>query len=223
MVGSLGVFAENTSVKGLVKDSRTGEAIIGASVIQQGTNNGVITDINGEYIIDVPVDASLSVSYVGYITSVINVNGKNKIDIPMEENTINLKELVVIGYGQESRKSNLSVAISKMDLDEASKSRGTDLVGAMQGRIAGVSIANNSGDPLSAPTVTIRGKGSRNGEQPLYVVDGVEGAPFNMKDEENITVLKDDASVAFYCTNGGCVGISLRRRTNRKEGPVAVF
>lgn len=222
MVGSLGVFAENTSVKGLVKDSRTGEAIIGASVIQQGTNNGVITDINGEYIIDVPVDASLSVSYVGYITSVINVNGKNKIDIPMEENTINLKELVVIGYGQESRKSNLSVAISKMDLDEASKSRGTDLVGAMQGRIAGVSIANNSGDPLSAPTVTIRGKGSRNGEQPLYVVDGVAGAPFNMEDVENITVLKDAASAAIYGTNVGSGGVILITTKKAKEGPVSV-
>ena len=152
----------------------------------------------------------------------MNVGGKNKLDVMMEENTINLKELVVIGYGQESRKSNLSVAISKMDLDQASKSRGTDLVGAMQGRIAGVSIANNSGDPRSAPTVTIRGKGSRNGEQPLYVVDGVAGAPFNMEDVENITVLKDAASAAIYGTNVGSGGVILITTKKAKEGPITV-
>ena len=222
MAGTLGAYAETVSVKGFVKDSVTGEAIIGASVVQEGSTNGVITDFNGEYRIDVPKNSNLNFSYVGYITSSIVADGRTNIDVSMSENTVNLKELVVIGYGQESRKSNLSVAISKMDLDEHSKSRGTDLVGAMQGRIAGVSIANNSGDPLSSPSVTIRGKGSRNGEQPLYVVDGVSGAPFNMEDVESITILKDAASAAIYGTNVGSGGVILITTKKAKEGPVSV-
>lgn len=217
-----GIYANTITVKGLVKDSKTGEPIIGASIIQEGTTNGVITDYNGEYIINVSESAGLHVSYIGYITSMMSVDSKETLDIALIENTINLKELVVIGYGQESRKSNLSVAISKMEFDESSKSRGTDVIGAMQGRIAGVTIASNSGDPLSTPSVTIRGNGSRNGDKPLYVVDGVSGAPFNMEDVESITVLKDAASAAIYGTNVGSGGVIIITTKKAREGAIRV-
>lgn len=216
------LIAQEVTVKGLILDSRTKEPIIGASVIETGTTNGNITNYDGEFVLKVPANAQIQVQYVGYKPLVVSVNGRSNFNILLEEDQVKLDEVVVLGYGQESRKSNLSVAVSKKDIGEDVKSRSTSVIGAMQGQIAGVNIANNSGDPLSKPSVTIRGKGSREGEEPLYVVDGVAGAPFNMEDVVSITVLKDAASAAIYGTNVGSGGVILVTTKQAQEGAVKV-
>lgn len=216
------LFAQQISVRGVVFDAKTSEPIIGATVVQTGTANGALTNIDGEYQLEVPADAELQISYLGYKPFTTKVNGRSQINVSLEDDLVNLEEVVVIGYGQESRKSNLSVAVSKKDIGDDVKSRSTSVIGALQGQIAGVTIANNSGDPMSSPSVTIRGKGSRDGEAPLYVVDGVSGAPFNMEDVESITILKDAASAAIYGTNVGSGGVILVTTKKAKEGKITV-
>ncbi len=216
------VSAQSRELRGVITDSRTGEPVIGATILEQGATNGVVSDYNGQYIINVSPNSVLQISYIGYQTSVVNVENREYLDIKLIDSTVDLKELVVIGYGQESRKANLSVAVSKLDFDDNMKGRGNDAIAAMQGRIAGVVISNNSGDPLSSPTVTIRGNGSRSGDTPLYVVDGVPGAPFNMEDVESITVLKDAASAAIYGTNVGSGGVIIVTTKKAKEGKTVV-
>lgn len=216
------LLAQQISVKGIVIDAKTADPIIGATVVQVGTANGALTNIDGEYSLDVPSDAELQVNYLGYKPFITKVNGHTQINVSLEDDLVNLGEVVVIGYGQESRKSNLSVAVSKKDIGDDVKSRSTSVIGALQGQIAGVTIANNSGDPMSSPSVTIRGKGSRQGEAPLYVVDGVSGAPFNMEDVESITILKDAASAAIYGTNVGSGGVILVTTKKAKEGKITV-
>lgn len=222
---SLGIgisFAQQIKVSGTVVDAKTSEPIIGANVIQSGTTSGTITDVDGKYTLEVPADGELTVTYVGYNPSVIKVGNRTEINVRLEEDAVLLGDIVVLGYGQESRKANLSVAVSNKEINESIKSRSTDIMGALQGQIAGVTISNNSGDPLSTPSVTIRGKGSRDGEAPLYVVDGVSGAPFNMEDVETITVLKDAASAAIYGTNVGSGGVILVTTKKAKAGKIAV-
>lgn len=216
------LLAQEINVRGVVTDTKTSEPIIGATVMQAGTSNGVISDIDGNYTITVSAGAELQVSYIGYKPYVFKVGNKPVINISLEEDQVNLEEVVVVGYGQESRKSNLSVAVSKKAVGDDVKSRSTDIIGALQGQIAGVTIASNSGDPLSSPSVTIRGKGSRTGDSPLYVVDGVSGAPFNMEDVESVTILKDAASAAIYGTNVGSGGVILVTTKKAKEGKIAV-
>lgn len=219
-VGTL--LAQTIHVRGVVADAKTSEPIIGATIVQAGTSNGSITDVDGNYTITVPAGAELQINYIGYKPFVTKVANKQVINILLEEDLVSLDEVVVVGYGQESRKSNLSVAVSKKAVGDDVKSRSTDIIGALQGQIAGVTIANNSGDPLSTPTVTIRGKGSRTGDSPLYVVDGVSGAPFNMEDVESITILKDAASAAIYGTNVGSGGVILVTTKKAQEGKIAV-
>lgn len=215
-------LAQQIRVSGTVVDAKTADPIIGANVIQTGTTSGTITDIDGKYSLEVPADGELTVTYVGYHPMVVKVANRTEINFRLEEDAVLLGDIVVLGYGQESRKANLSVAVSNKEINESIKSRSTDIMGALQGQIAGVTISNNSGDPLSTPSVTIRGKGSRDGEAPLYVVDGVSGAPFNMEDVETITVLKDAASAAIYGTNVGSGGVILVTTKKAKAGKIAV-
>ncbi|MEG1616390.1 MAG: TonB-dependent receptor [Bacteroidales bacterium] len=216
------LFAQQVNVKGVILDAKTKDPIIGASVIETGSTNGVITNIDGEFILQLPANGEIQVNYVGYKPYRAAVEGRAQITIFLEEDLVNLEEVVVLGYGQESRKSNLSVAISKKEIGDDVKSRSTSIMGALQGQIAGVTIASNSGDPMSKPSVTIRGKGSRDGESPLYVVDGVAGAPFNAEDVEQITILKDAASAAIYGSNVGSGGVILVTTKKAKEGKIAV-
>jgi len=227
------VYAQEITISGNVQDARTREPIIGASVFNPGTNQGTITDYDGNYTLKVAPDSEIRISYVGYQTTSISVGTRTVIHVLLEESSTALNEVVVLGYGQESRKANLSVAATNKEINESVKSRATDIVGALQGQIAGVTISSNGGDPLKKPSVTIRGRGSRgkataenrgtrNEEEPLYVVDGISGAPFNMEDVESITVLKDAASAAIYGTNVGSGGVILITTKKTKAGKAAV-
>ena len=214
------LFAQQQQINltGTVRDAKTSEPLAGVSIVVQGTTKGVATTIDGSFSISVSSDDELSISYLGYKSVRDKVGGRSFIEFLMEEDALLFDEVVVLGYGTEARKANLSVAATNMKIGSEVKSRPGKMIESMQGQIAGVTISNNSGDPLSSPTVTIRGMGSRNGDSPLYVVDGVSGAPFNMEDVVSITVLKDAASAAIYGTNVGSGGVILITTRKAQEG-----
>ncbi|MDR2774359.1 MAG: carboxypeptidase-like regulatory domain-containing protein [Tannerella sp.] len=217
--GSVNLFAQQQiSLSGKVLDVRTSEPLPGASIVITGTDRGVTAGIDGDFLITVSPGDELRVTYVGYKTVREKVGKGAYVEISMEEESYAVGEVVVLGYGTESRKANLSVAVSGRKITEDIKSRSATLIESMQGQIAGVVISNNGGDPLSSPTVTIRGMGSRNGDAPLYVVDGVSGAPFNAEDVVSVTVLKDAASAAIYGTNVGSGGVILITTEKAREG-----
>ncbi|CAK7047986.1 MAG: TonB-dependent receptor P3 [Parabacteroides sp.] len=204
------------TVSGIVKDA-AGEPVIGANVIEKGTTNGVITGVDGEFTLEVPDNAVLEVSYIGYLSHTVHVKNKSTFNIILREDTQKLDEVVVLGYG-DSRKKDLSMAVSSIKMDSEIKSRPGGLEGLLQGKLPGVTISNNGGDPLANPTVTIRGQGSRSSDKVLYIVDGVPGAPFNTEDVESISVLKDAASAAIYGAHVGSGGVIVVTTKQAQSG-----
>lgn len=195
-------------VTGVIKDA-TGEPIIGANVVVKGTTNGVVTGLDGDFSLDVPQNAILEVSYIGYMPQEMSVAGKNSFIIMLSEDTQKLDEVVVVGYGKV-KKGDLSAAVSTIaNVDKLMDRPISSAEEMLQGQIPGVTVTSNGGHPNSKPSITIRGMGSRNGESPLYVVDGVPGAPFNFSDVTSMTVLKDAASAAIYGAYAGSAGVIL--------------
>lgn len=204
-------------ISGFIKDA-TGEPIIGANIVVKGTTIGVITGIDGDFTLDVPLNATLSVSYIGYLPQEIAITNKTSFNIVLKEDTQKLDEVIVIGYGQ-MKKGDLSAAIANVANVEQLKERPvTSTAELLQGQVPGVTVINNGGHPNSSPTIVIRGQGSRGGESPLYVVDGVPGAPVNLNDVESITVLKDAASAAIYGAYSGSAGVILVTTKKPQKG-----
>ena len=200
---------QQITLRGKVLDAKTAEPIPGAAVMIAGTSQGEVTMSDGSFSINVAANDELEVSFLGYKKVRVSVNNRSSMEILLEEDVFGVEEIVVLGYGAETRKANLSVAVSNKKIGDDVKSRPGSIIQSLQGQIAGVSIVNNGGDPLSSPTITIRGMGSRNGDAQLFVVDGVRGAPFNAEDVLSVTVLKDAASSAIYGTNVGSGGVIL--------------
>ncbi|MFA6871002.1 MAG: TonB-dependent receptor [Bacteroidaceae bacterium] len=197
------------AVKGTVR-STTGEPIIGASVVVEGTTNGTITDFDGNFSLKAPVGAVVKINYLGYIAQQITVsNATTALSIVLAEDMQKMDEVVVVGYGK-MKKGDLSAAVASVSNIDGIKDRPISNAAEMlQGQIPGVTVISNGGHPDAEPTITIRGMGSRNGESPLYVVDGVPGAPFNFSDVTSMTVLKDAASAAIYGAYAGSAGVIL--------------
>lgn len=217
--GSL--MAQQITVTGTVTDGTTNETIIGASVVEEGTTNGVITDMNGNYSIRVNGNANLVFSYIGYKTSQVSVGNRTIVNVTLEEDVFKLEEVVAIGYGT-TRKTDLSTAISTVKLDQSMKSRPANINSMLQGQLPGVTIQVTGGDPLKDPTINIRGKGSRDNDGILWVVDGVPGAPYNVEDIESVTVLKDAASAAIYGASVGSGGVIVITTKQAQAGKVKV-
>lgn len=199
---SLCVSAQSLTVKGTVTDVK-GESLVGVTVQVRGTSTGTITDINGIFTLsNVLSNATLEVSYVGMLTQRIPVNGRSSIDIVLEEDFKTLEDLVVVGYGTQKR-GLLSSSISTIKSEEILTTKHTSLAGRLQGKIPGLQIRQNSGQPGSFDaTINIRGFGS-----PLYVIDGVQSSKNEFQrltsdDIENISILKD-GSAAIYGLNAG--------------------
>ncbi|MBI6118139.1 TonB-dependent receptor [Salegentibacter maritimus] len=192
---------ETLTVTGTVTEAKTGMPVPAANILEIGTSNGVMTDFDGNYSIDVPKDAVLKVSYIGYAPKEIQVNNRSEIDIVLEEDAAALDEVVVVGYGTQKRE-NLTGALSSMDFDETIENRPvTDASQALSGKMSGVWVSQNSGLPgEDASTIRIRGIGTLNNSSPLVLINGVEGklSEINPNDIESITVLKDAASAAIY-------------------------
>lgn len=194
-------FAQNHTVTGMVTEKATGYPAIGVSVLVKGTTNGTITTIDGNYSLnDVPANATLVFSYVGMTTQEVSLNGQTVLNVLMSEDTQNLDEVVVIGYGT-SKAKDLTAPIAVVKADEITKHATSSPMGALQGKVAGVQITSN-GQPGSGPSVRIRGIGSMNdNSQPLYVVDGMffDNIDFlNNNDIQDLSILKDASAASIY-------------------------
>ena len=167
----MGALAQGT-VKGTVVDE-AGEAIIGASVQVQGAKTGAITDFNGNFSVQAASNATLVISYVGYITETVKVNGRSNIDIILKEDVTTLNDVVVIGYGVQ-KKSDLTGAVASVKGDDIKNLSTTDAGAALQGKVTGVQIIN-SGSPGAGASIRVRGYSSNSGSiGPLLIVDGLK-------------------------------------------------
>ncbi len=194
-------MAQGEQVSGTVFDGDT--PLTGASVVVQGTTLGVLTDLDGAFTIAVPNNrATLEISYLGYITKYVSASGD--LNIKLNVDTETLDEVVVIGYGT-ARKSDLTGAVASVKAGDLAKTASVDAVQSLQGKIAGVDIKLNSGEPGSGTTVNIRGIGSINDSTPLYVVNGIAVSDISHiapNDIESIEVLKDASATAIYGSQG---------------------
>ena len=200
----MGALAQSL-VKGTVNDE-AGEPIIGATVKVQGSNVGAITDFNGNFSVEASSNATLNISYVGYVPQNIKVNGQNNIKVTLKEDAQMLNDVVVVGYGT-MKKSDISGSVATVDQEAVMKRVPTNIGQALQGSAAGVMVSMQDGSPDGKSAIRIRGVGTINGDaSPLYVVDGVQvgnNADFvNPSDIERIEILKDASATAIYGSAG---------------------
>lgn len=204
-------------VTGTVISGSDNEPLIGASVMVQGTKVGSVTDLDGNFTIDAKNGQTLEVSYLGFITQKVKVNGQ-KLNITLQEDKQSLDEVVVVGYGVQKKKL-VTGATVQLKGDDIAKLNTTNPLSAMQGQTPGVNIVSTSGQPGAAMSVTIRGLGTVGNSQPLYLIDGVGGdiTTLNPADIESIDVLKDAASAAIYGAQAAN-GVVLVTTKSGREG-----
>lgn len=195
------LYAQDLAVSGNVKDA-TGEFVIGASVLVKGTTNGTITDIDGNFTLTgLSAGSVIEVSYIGYVTQSLTVQDATPLQIVLKEDTETLDEVVVVGYGVQ-KKSVVTASIAKVSSDDLASTAPTRMDNALKGLAAGVTVTSSSGQPGAAAQIRVRGIGTINNSDPLYIVDGmpIEGGLdyLNPNDIASIEVLKDAASGAVY-------------------------
>jgi len=221
----LTMLAAQGQITGTVSSVADG-TLIGASVVIKGTARGTVTDFDGNFELAYESsDQVLVVSYTGYNTQEIEIGNQTNLSIVLTDNIALIDEVVVVGYGTQKR-STISGAVSTVSSAEITESPVLRTEQALQGRIAGVQVAQNSGSPGSALTVRVRGTGTINNSDPLYIVDGipVDGIDFlNPNDIETINVLKDAASAAIYGSRGanGVVLITTKGGKRNQEGRIS--
>ena len=223
-VFSLSVSAQTITATGNVKYA-TGDPIIGASIVEKGnTSNGTITNLNGDFSLKVPANATLIVSYIGMKTQEIAIKGKNKIDVTLSDDTKALDEVVVIGYGTAKRK-DITGSVATVSSEVLSAVPVASATEALQGKMAGVQITTTEGSPDAEMKIRVRGGGSITGDNtPLFIVDGfpVESiSDIPASDIEDMTVLKDASSTAIYGSRGAN-GVILVTTKSGKEGKLSV-
>ncbi|UII32116.1 SusC/RagA family TonB-linked outer membrane protein [Fulvivirga ulvae] len=231
-------FSQNIVVKGKVTSDSDASSLPGVSVLIKGTTSGTITDAGGNYSIEVPSDATLLFSFIGYETREVSVAGRSVVDIELTSDITELSEVVVTALGVEREKASLAYAVQEVDGDNVTKTGEQNFMGALSGKVAGVQITNPSAASLGGTVnVRIRGANSISGNsQPLYVVDGIpiSNANFsntyngrdygnlaqdiNPNDIESISVLKGPAASALYGIRGknGVILITTKKGTGRK-------
>jgi len=239
---ALAIQAQNTTVKGTVKDA-TGEPVIGATVKVKGSTMGVITDIDGNYTIDCPSNATLEVSYIGSKTQTVKIGGKNTIDITLQDESQAIDEVVVTALGIKRQARSLGYSTTKVGGDDFQLARDPNIGNALSGKVAGVNVSGNGTGSTGTSRVVIRGNASLTGNNmPLYVVDGIpfdnsnQGAAgkwggsdmgdglsnINADDIESIQVLKGAAASALYGYRGGNGAILITTKSGKKNQPVAI-
>jgi len=219
MAFSLGSYAQKTVTGNVTGED--GAGIPGVSVVLEGTVQGTITDIDGNYALAVPSnEAKLQFSYIGMLTQQITVGDQTVINVVMKPDVIGVEEVVVVGYGTRM-KEELTGAISTVSADKLETTSETSVVNRLQGQVSGVTVTN-ANRPGGEATIRIRGVGTINNSNPLYVIDGVPAGPGNNispSDIESISILKDASSAAIYGTRGanGVVIITTKRgKENQK-------
>ena len=219
MLLPLSLLAQEIKVQGVVKD-QTGEAVIGATVMQKGTSNGTVTDFDGNFSLSVPAEATLTISYIGFATQDVAVGGKTEFQIVLKDDSQILSEVVVIGYGT-MRKTDLTGAVGSLGAKDMQDSPVSNIGQAIQGKIAGLQVVD-AGKPGDNVSIKIRGMGSINNCDPLVVIDGVPTDlglnNLNMADVERLDVLKDASATAIYGSRGanGVVMITTKKGKDGK-------
>ncbi len=217
-------WAQNRTVTGKVTSLDDGAAMPGVNIIEKGTSNGTVTNIDGEYSIAVGSEAILIFSFVGYTPEEVSVEAQTTINVALAPDITSLSEVVVVGYGTIQKK-DLTGAVSQVSAKEFNAGINPNPLQAIQGKVPGLNITQPSGDPNQSPTVRLRGYTSlAGGSDPLYVVDGVIGVPINSispSDIEQIDVLKDASASAIYGSRAanGVIMITTKRG---KEGRTSV-
>lgn len=229
LLNSTMMFAQN-AVSGQVKD-QTGEPLIGVSILEQGTNNGTVTDINGNFRLNVAQGKMLNISYIGYKTQAVRVSG-NRLNVVLEEENTNLNEVVVVGYGTMRRK-DVTSSITTVKAEDLNRGVFTDPGQMLQGKVPGL-VVSSTADPNGSPTITLRGASTlRTGAMsPYYVVDGIPGVDISIvspDDIESIDVLRDATATAIYGSKAanGVIIITTKKgseeRTNVTYNGYAAF
>ncbi|MDQ3395991.1 MAG: carboxypeptidase-like regulatory domain-containing protein, partial [Bacteroidota bacterium] len=186
-------------MSGKVITSEESSGLPGVNVLVKGTTSGTVTDVDGNYRIDVPQEAVLVFSSIGFIPEEAAVNGRSVINISLTADITTLSEVVVVGYGTQKR-ADLTGAISSVSSEEIKNLPVRSVAEAIQGKVAGVMVTQGGGNPRNGGNIIIRGPVNVNGRGPLYVVDGIPfigtGSAFNIQDVESIDVLKDASAAA---------------------------
>lgn len=212
---------QGQTVKGVVKD-KEGEPVVGASVVEKGTSNGTITDIDGKFSLKLKSAASmLIVSYVGYESKEVAPTGK-ELKITLLEDSEMLDDVVVIGYGTQ-KKADVTSAVASIKAEDFSAGRIGDATDLIKGKVAGLSITTSSGNPLEENSIMLRGISTVTGNvSPLVLIDGVEGSLSDIAPENiaSIDVLKDASAAAIYGTRGANGVIIISSKTGKRESPL---
>ena len=224
-VGSIMAQNGKITVKGKVTSGNGSEALIGVSVLEKGTTNGTVTNLDGDYSLSVSATSTLVFSYVGYKSQEIPVNKKNLINVSLSDDNEVLDEVVVVGYGTMKKKLNTGATI-QVKGEDLMKQNTTNALQALQGSTPGVQITSASGQPGKGVNVTIRGNGSIYGSSPLYIVDGVQVGDvsyLNNSDIASVDVLKDAASAAIYGAQASNGVVIITTRTGAKGANKLTF
>lgn len=220
---STGISSQKLSISGTVRSADDGQPIIGASVVETGTGNGTITNINGEYTISVDKGSVLRFSYIGMETVERTINTAGTINITLQTVAMAIDEVVVTAMGVRQEKKRMNFAVQSVNSEMLTENKAPNFVNSLQGKIAGLSVTNSSGSPNSGTQVIIRGISSINNGQsnePLFILDGMpisgsgsNAADINPSDIENVTVLKGAAAAALYGTNAanGVIMITTKK------------
>ena len=217
MMGTPSVFAQVTA-KGTILDAATGEPVIGASVLEEGTTNGTITDFDGNFELTVAQGAKVTISYMGYQSQTLAAAAN--MSVRLSEDSEQLEELVVTGYTTQ-RKADLTGAITAISAADIEKQQENNPMKALQGKVPGMNISAD-GNPSGAATIRIRGEGTLNDSNPLYIIDGVPTKSgmheLNPNDIESIQILKDAASASIYGSRAanGVIIITTKRGAEGK-------
>ena len=221
LISMSSLFAQQVSVKGSIVDDKTNEPLIGATILEKGTNNGSISNVNGEFTITAPSGSTLVISYIGYLTKQVKVTGES-INVALQSDEKQLDEVVVLGYGTAAKR-DLTGSIVKVSSKELSGKPNFNPIASLQGKVSGLSVVN-SGQPGAEPDIRIRGTVSLNQTKPLYVVDGIFNDNINFvnpSDIESMEVLKDPSSLAIFGVRGAN-GVIIVTTKKGQQGKVAV-
>ena len=207
-------------VEGIVRDASDGTPLTGVNILEKGTSNGTVTEIDGSYSLEVSgPEAVLVFTYTGYAAKEMPLNGKSRLDVKLAEESTLLEQIVVVGYGTQ-KKSDLTGAIGSVKTKDIERIPTANIEQALQGKVAGVYVAPNSGTPGAGAVIRIRGTGTLNNANPLYVIDGMityDASFVNPQDVESVEVLKDASAAAIYGSRGANGVIIITTKSGKKR------
>ena len=216
------LYAQSNTIAVKGKVMADGEPVIGATVLVKGVSTGTATDMDGNFSLNVASKAVLVVSSIGYETQEVPVNGRKLINVVLKSDVVALKDVVVVGYGVQ-KKVNLTGAVSSLSTDELEGKPIANVLEAMQGTTPGLVIQQGTSTPGSVPSINIRGLNTMNNNDPLVIIDGIEGslANLNPADIEQVSILKDASSTAIYGSRASN-GVVLVTTKKGKAGKVEI-